>query len=53
MLQDKKVLIQYRIEQAKNTIHEVEVLMDNNLLHIAISRIYYGMFYILLALDKT
>ncbi len=43
-------LIKYRIEQAKEAILEVEILIEKNLLKIAINRIYYGMFYILLAL---
>lgn len=43
-------LIKYRIEQASETISEVEILIEKNLLTIAINRIYYGMFYMLLAL---
>ena len=42
--------ITYRIEQAKESISEVEILIDKNLLTLAINRIYYGMFYMLLAL---
>jgi uncharacterized protein (UPF0332 family) len=48
--EEKSVLIQYRIEQAKSTIPEIEILINNNLLKVAVNRIYYGMFYILLAL---
>jgi uncharacterized protein (UPF0332 family) len=43
-------IIKYRIEQAFSTISEVEILIDKNLLTLAINRIYYGMFYMLLAL---
>jgi uncharacterized protein (UPF0332 family) len=43
-------LIKYRIEQANQTITEVIVLIEKNLLNLAINRIYYGMFYMLLAL---
>jgi uncharacterized protein (UPF0332 family) len=43
-------LINYRIEQAKESISEVEILIEKNLLTLAINRIYYGMFYMLLAL---
>jgi uncharacterized protein (UPF0332 family) len=43
-------LIEYRIEQAKETISEIEILIQKNLLTFAINRIYYGMFYMLLAL---
>lgn len=53
MKQDKRnknVLIQYRIEQAKTTIETVELLIENNKLNAAVNRIYYGMFYMLLAI---
>jgi len=43
-------IIKYRIEQAFSTISEVEILIDKNLLTLSINRIYYGMFYMLLAL---
>ncbi len=47
---DRESLIQYRIEQANETILDVELLLENKRLRSAINRIYYGMFYILLAL---
>jgi uncharacterized protein (UPF0332 family) len=47
---DKRELIRYRLEEAKDTIEDVRVLIDNNRLRAAINRIYYGMFYSLLAL---
>jgi len=43
-------LITYRIQQAYETISEVEFQIDNNYLSTAVTRIYYGMFYVLLAL---
>ena len=43
-------LIDLRIKQAYETISEVEFQIKNNYLKIAVNRIYYGMFYILLAL---
>lgn len=43
-------LVKYRIKQAKETISEIEILIEKALLTIAINRIYYGMFYMLLAL---
>ena len=43
-------LIEYRIEQAFKTSSEIEVLIDKNFFVLAINRIYYGMFYMLLAL---
>lgn len=52
MIDDEKwkILISYRIEQAKETIDEAELLIANNKYRAAISRIYYGMFYCLLGL---
>lgn len=47
---DKKELIHYRLEQAKETISEVEKLIASNLLKVAVNRIYYGIFYSLNAL---
>jgi uncharacterized protein (UPF0332 family) len=46
----RQELIAYRIEQAKDAIQDVEVLLANNRLQPSINRIYYGMFYMLLAL---
>ena len=47
---DRDTLIKYRIERAKETINEVKFLIDNNMYKLAISRIYYGNFYIVSAL---
>lgn len=47
---DINALIKLRIEQASDTVKEVEVLINDKLYRVAINRIYYGMFYILLAL---
>jgi uncharacterized protein (UPF0332 family) len=47
---DINTLIKYRIEQAEETIIDVRLLIDNNRLRSAVNRIYYGMFYSLLAL---
>ncbi len=43
-------LIEYRIEQAFKTSSEIEVLIEEEFFVLAINRIYYGMFYMLLAL---
>jgi uncharacterized protein (UPF0332 family) len=43
-------LVKYRLEQAEETILDVKLLIENNRLRSAINRIYYGMFYSLLAL---
>jgi uncharacterized protein (UPF0332 family) len=47
---DRQNLIQYRIEQAEETITDVQLLIDNNRLRSAVNRIYYGIFYSLMAL---
>ncbi len=43
-------LILYRIEQSKESIEEAELLIVNLKYRAAINRIYYGMFYSVLAL---
>jgi uncharacterized protein (UPF0332 family) len=48
--QEKHVLIEYRLDQALETIKEVERLIEVNLLNVAVNRIYYGIFYCLNAL---
>jgi uncharacterized protein (UPF0332 family) len=48
--QDKLNLIQYRLDEAMDTQSDVELLIDNGRLRAAVNRIYYGMFYSLLAL---
>ena len=50
MPDDNTELISYRIDQARNTITEAEFQIEHGFLGIAVNRIYYGMFYILLAL---
>ncbi|MGV8138526.1 MAG: HEPN domain-containing protein [Mangrovibacterium sp.] len=47
---DRQVLIQYRLQQAEQTIEEVSKLIENRLFNIAVNRIYYGIFYSLSAL---
>ena len=48
--EDRKNLISYRLEQAEETIQDVKLLIENDRLRSAVNRIYYGMFYSLLAL---
>jgi uncharacterized protein (UPF0332 family) len=52
MIKDKQRsdLIKYRIEQAKATKNEAKLMIDNDMFRGAINRIYYGMFYMVLAL---
>ncbi len=47
---DREILIQYRLDQAKQTISEVSKLIETDLLNVAVNRIYYGIFYCLTAL---
>lgn len=48
--QNRLDLIQYRLAEAKDTQTDVELLISHDRLRAAINRIYYGMFYSLLAL---
>ena len=47
---DRENLIRYRLKQADETISDVQLLVENGRLRSAVNRIYYGMFYSLLAL---
>ncbi len=47
---ERTELIRYRLEEAIETIADVQLLIDNDRLRAAVNRIYYGMFYSLLAL---
>jgi len=47
---DRKILIQYRLNQSAQTIGEVSKLIEADLLNVAVNRIYYGIFYSLTAL---
>ena len=46
----RHALILYRIEQAKETAEEADLLIGHDKFRAAINRIYYAMFYMLLAL---
>lgn len=47
---EKEELIQHRLQEAIDTIEDVKLLIDNDRLRASVNRIYYGMFYSLLAL---
>ncbi len=47
--ENKEALIKYRIEQANSSIDTVQLLITHEKYNAAINRIYYGMFYMLLA----
>ena len=48
--EDRHSLIRYRIKEAEETIEDVRILIANERYRAAVNRIYYGMFYSLLAL---
>ena len=48
--ENRKILINTRLDQAIETIQEALLLIENNMLRAAMNRMYYGMFYSLLAL---
>ncbi|MGA1826138.1 MAG: HEPN domain-containing protein [bacterium] len=48
---EKNALIEHRIKKALNTIDEVDFLIDNNRLYLAVNRIYYAIFYLLSAVS--
>jgi len=51
MSEEKKALIQYRLSQARDSIKEAEVLLREGMSYRSvINRLYYAMFYTLLAL---
>ena len=47
---ERTELIRYRLDEARETIADVQLLIENDRLRAAVNRIYYGMFYSLLAL---
>jgi len=48
--EDRKALINYRIEQSDEAIKDAQVSIKNNRLRMAVNRIYYAMYYIVAAL---
>lgn len=47
---ERAELIKHRLDEAKESIEDVQLLIDNDRLRAAVNRIYYGSFYSLLAL---
>jgi len=48
--QHKEFFIKYSLEKARETLKEIEVLLTNNLLNNAQSRLYYSIYYAVSAL---
>lgn len=47
---DRAILVQHRIAKAREAISQVEFLLENQMLAVAVNRIYYGMFFAVSAL---
>ena len=43
--EQKEELIKYRIDRAKQTFNEVEIMLQNSLWNTAVNRLYYTCFY--------
>ena len=48
--EETNALIEHRIGRATDAIDDVKFLIENKKLHLAVNRIYYGIFYVLSAL---
>lgn len=53
MKDETLLLIKYRIERSKESLNAAKVLLDSDNLYSAINRVYYGMFYAVIALLLT
>ncbi len=47
---EKEQLVEHRLEKAFRAIEDVRFLLKNDMLTLAVNRIYYGMFYAVSAL---
>ena len=50
MKEEREVLVQYRLEQAEESLESAQLLLDNKKYRPSVSRSYYGMFYAILTL---
>lgn len=50
MKEELEALVQYRLEQADESLDSSQILLDNKKLRPSVSRSYYAMFYAVLAL---
>lgn len=50
MTEDKKKIIEHKIQKALSTYEDAIFLIENNKYHIAVNRLYYSVFYIISAL---
>jgi len=49
-LEKRNALIEYRIQQSEETLKDAEILINSQRYRSAVNRIYYSVFYMLLAL---
>lgn len=47
---DRRDLIRYRITKSKETLKEVDILVQNELWNTAVNRLYYACYYAIIAL---
>ena len=48
--EERLELVKYRMSRAKETLFEVELLLENKLLNTAVNRLYYACYYAVIAL---
>jgi uncharacterized protein (UPF0332 family) len=48
--QERVELVKYRLKRAKDTLHEINILVESELWSIAINRLYYACYYAVTAL---
>ena len=53
MTSEERTLINYRLERAKETLGEAQLLYDNGYLNTYVNRLYYACFYAVSALLLT
>jgi uncharacterized protein (UPF0332 family) len=46
----REAIVRYRIDNALNTLNEIQILIDNELWNTAVSRLYYACYYAVSAL---
>jgi len=49
--EERNALIEHRLGRAIDAIDDVEFLIENEKFHLAVNRIYYGIFYVLSAIS--
>jgi uncharacterized protein (UPF0332 family) len=47
---ERQILVDLRMQKAKDTINEIDILMANNLYRTATNRLYYACYYAVIAL---